>query len=290
MVLCVLTACGRIAFDPIGDASVDTPDAPAACTSFGPWRAPVSVAEINTSSGDADPYLSQDGLRLFWTRYDAIGEAWSATRSSPTAPWTNVAQLDDLPTTGNSEGNLAFASDELEVYYGVMNVLRRTRTSAAVVFSNEESVFQTTAYSGPEAVSLTGDGLDAYFGATKAGDSFRSIYRVHRAVKTDAFVADDAVAISSGGDVAYPGISRDGLELVYSKRDPGDYNLFSVTRASTSVEFDFATATRLDALDSTFDDQDPEMTPDRTQIFFSTLRASGAGSYDVFTSSRDCVN
>ncbi len=105
-----------------------------------------------------------------------------------------------------------------------------------------------------------------------------------------AFVPDDAVLLASTGDCAYPSASRDGLELVYSCRDPGDYNLFTVSRASTAVEFDFATQTRLDVLDSTDDDQDAELSPDRTQMVFDSLRPGSLGSYDLYFTNRACLD
>jgi hypothetical protein len=69
-----------------------------------PWNPPQPISELNTAAGEIDPFLTEDGLRLYFAT-DASGndEIMVATRSSTTEPFGTPVPLADLNSTANDQ-------------------------------------------------------------------------------------------------------------------------------------------------------------------------------------------
>src|SRR5690606_38871277 len=93
--LVLVSACGRLWFDPLGVAGAGPDDhdggaigdamadaAEPACTTFGPWSAPVEVTELTSGGDDWEPALHPDGNTLVFVR--GITDLYVATRSGMT--------------------------------------------------------------------------------------------------------------------------------------------------------------------------------------------------------------
>ena len=67
----------------------------------GSYGTPQAVSEINSTGWETTPVLTQDGLRLYWGSDRTDGGAtsrdtWTATRSSTSAPFGNLARVTEL--------------------------------------------------------------------------------------------------------------------------------------------------------------------------------------------------
>jgi hypothetical protein len=69
-----------------------------------PWTAPVPIAELNTPSNDESPFLSADGLTLYFEsdRPGSLGrDIYAAWRPAPTAPFEPPTRFEPLSSDGN---------------------------------------------------------------------------------------------------------------------------------------------------------------------------------------------
>jgi streptogramin lyase len=69
--------------------------------SDGSYGAPQPVSGVNSSGFESSPVVTQDGLRIYWSsdRADDGGtsrDIWTATRSSTSDPFTNLAKVSEL--------------------------------------------------------------------------------------------------------------------------------------------------------------------------------------------------
>jgi hypothetical protein len=69
-----------------------------------PWSTPQPISELNTAAGESDPFLTADGLTIYF-QSDASGndELFVATRGSTTATFGTPSPLTDLNTTANEQ-------------------------------------------------------------------------------------------------------------------------------------------------------------------------------------------
>ena len=58
------------------------------------WTEPVSVDEVNTELVESQPFLSFDGLTLYFNRrVNEKARIYAATRDEPSGPFTSVAEV-----------------------------------------------------------------------------------------------------------------------------------------------------------------------------------------------------
>lgn len=85
-----------------------------------PFGAPENVAELNTDADDTGPWLSSDGLGVFFASNRAGGQGgldfWRAARASGDAPFGPAEVMAELNTAGD-ELDIAFSSTERELLF-----------------------------------------------------------------------------------------------------------------------------------------------------------------------------
>ncbi len=80
-----------------------------------PWGTPELVPELNGTSGGENPFVSNDGLSIwFFTDRDrSLGSIWHSTRAARSAPWEPPEPRSELAlTTGSSDVCVAVNSAE----------------------------------------------------------------------------------------------------------------------------------------------------------------------------------
>ncbi len=86
------------------------------------WSMPTNLGRtVNSSSLDQCPYISSDGLSLFFCsdRSGGLGNAdiWVTTRPTKTGPWEPPANLGPLINTSSIEGHPYISADGLSLYF-----------------------------------------------------------------------------------------------------------------------------------------------------------------------------
>lgn len=295
LAIAIAGGCGRLGFAGSSDASTDGVDSEAAdagCT-LGEWAAPTMITELSTIDDEVDPSISRDGLTLYFASVrGGARDIWTSTRPSIGAPWSAPAKVPELSTSTDEEGNPDVSPDGLEMYYGLSTVFRKTRASTAESFANQvEGLGAIFGFSAPIAPQITSDGLELYFAAIPAGGVLRQLFRARRAAPTATAMWTDFEMLpvtDATRENNFMALSPDGLELVFSRDFGGpNWDLWRITRPSTSGEFDPATQTPLSQLNTTSSDADPEITSTNREMIFDSDRP-GAGGYDLYVTTRDC--
>lgn len=214
----VLGGCGRVAFEARLDANSDS----VADAGVVRWKAPRILAELGTSISDAGPSITADLLTIVWTDNQGGaggGDIWTATRATPTSPFTNFTNLAALNTAMNeyspeisADGQtLYFNSDRFDT--GDLFVAQGGGTS----WSAPQPVagIPTAGYQGDSGV--TPDGLTIVY------DSAARFWRASRTDTASAFA--NSVAIPEAEvdpDIAAPTVGHNADVVYFHAGAPRD--------------------------------------------------------------------
>jgi Tol biopolymer transport system component len=205
------------------------------------WITPVPVTSgINTQSNEFSPFLSYDGLSLYFSRNINGFSIFEAKRNQPSGPFTSVTQVLNTPY---SHVLAPWVSpDNLRLYY-----CEEGFSAWQIKVSQRASVNnpwpQGTAVSGlPTGActpSLTEDELTiAFCSPTLSGVGGWDIWAANRPDRNSPFGnISNIISLNTTYDDTYPSISPDGLELYFGSNRLGATQLFEATRESLSDPF-----------------------------------------------------
>ena len=214
--------------------------------------------DINTSAVEGLPYISGDGLTLYYSsrRPGGLGgvDLYHATRSTVNDPFGDVTNLGDGINSAANEWIPVISSDGLTLYFTIAN------------------------NGGPG-----GFGGDDLFQATRSttDDAFDNVTNLGPAINTEFH--DDS------GD-----ISSDGLTLYFSSYRTGDSDLYMATRESISDGF--ANVTNLGTgVNGSAAEISPRLSANGLVLFFSDdnespYRSGGHGDADIWVAMRTSIN
>jgi len=151
-----------------------------------PFSAPAVIAEIMSSASDGSPWLSPDGLRLYFSS-DRLGmeNIFVATRANTGTAFGPPAQITELISTGN-EREIALSHDELEAFVvidtGNFDIYRTTRPDLGSPFSALQRVTELSTARDEIGVSLTADGTTMFlnYDAVASGAGNSEIFQATR--------------------------------------------------------------------------------------------------------------
>ncbi len=251
------------------------------------WTAPMPVAEINTQSDEGAPFLTYDGLTLYFSR-DRPHPQWlySATRVSPEGPFGTVQALTGINSSGSSANYSWVSPDNLRLYY---------YTSQHVIKISERAlpddpwlggadVPELNALGGVANPSLTPDELTIVFTGTSVSGGLGG-YDIWMGTRTDTSSPfgnfHNLTEINSSAWDFHPRLSSDALTLYFASERNGDGQLFRATRPD--VYSSFGAPEHLDFFDSpgTWLEY-PAISADGQSLYFT--RAGGGSSYDIYVS------
>jgi hypothetical protein len=217
------------------------------------WTEPVPLIEINTDYHDRAPFLSFDGLTLYFARQDGPGwhyaRLYQATRTDNLAPFTSIKEISTL---NYSSGHVDYAwvsADNLRMYYyrTEPGSIRRIKFTKRATIDEEwkpgyniTSLYNLGDVSNP---SLTQDELTIVFTGCNipGGLGGYDLWMATRQKKDYAFTNITNLAeINSAELDAHPSISPDGLTLHFDSERNGTGQLFKATRESLDDRFDNA--------------------------------------------------
>ncbi len=254
----------------------------------GPWSEPVLLTELNDSAGNnaQRPCLSRDGLSMyFYRRENNESKLWEATRTSVDSPFTQERELSELDV-GKNLYYVWVNDDNTRLYYTRHEddstkavIWQADRSSPSDPWQNVMS-FSDIHTNGhyDSHPSVTGDELTLYF--SKVGGTFMAT----RSSVDEQFQNLTLLSeLNDGSNTAgAPSISPDGLTMFFHQiRDGGPtFDIFEATRATTGDIF--SNIEKLDFCTDLIGEVHPYVTPDGTEIYYSTVSGDGIWySYEV---------
>jgi hypothetical protein len=208
------------------------------------FSAPVALTNLNTSDDDGTPFVSADGLRLYFhsTREGGPGarDLYVATRSDVTAEFTGAQLLANV--NGSTNDHLPRLSpDELTLWFtstrtggpGRADLWTASRSSVDASFGTPVVFDAINGTSGDESGALTRDGLVLVFDSTRDGVGNNEIFITTRSSVSQAFPTPTPLsAVNSTANEYNVFLTLDERELFFSSNRDADstHHLFRSLR------------------------------------------------------------
>ena len=194
-----------------------------------------ALTEINTTMADAYPYLSPDGLRLYFTQNYSTDNLFVASRSNVNSPFSNQ-QIVSSNFNQYIRG-CWFTNDELGIYYASSN---------ALYYSSRPAI--GNAFSTPVAITLTGLSGSFIGGPSLTPDQYKLYIYFNNGVTnyiielfktgTLQYAVHDTLSFPAGYVPAPGQLSKDGLKFILGLKYNGDSTkLFQLDRPTTAAAF-----------------------------------------------------
>lgn len=299
-----IAACGRIAFDPTrgSDAAAAGDAADAAGTACTPFTAVQPMPDVNSAANDGYPWVSSDGLELYFASYRAGGsggsDLWVATRSDPMAAFGPPAVVAGVSSTSNERApslvadgtSLYFTAENRPGGVGSVDIWSATRPPSGT-FGAPSPVPGVNTTAADRSPAISADGLVLCFGSDRAGGvGGYDLWCTSRAATTAMFDPPELLAeLASPGSDWTPWLSPDLRTLMFSSNRPGGMggmDLWISTRDDPAGAFD--APVNLVEVNTADDETTPVMSADLQTLYYRSTGAGGAGGEDVWTATRTC--
>jgi len=265
LVVGLLAACGSVDNKTPDAKVVDSPptpdvpmiDAPAGprCDPAKPFGAPTVLANVNTTSGESQPFLTQDELQLWFSsnRPGSQGDdIYMATRATKDADFGQPMTVAGVNTAGN-DTRPTLTADGLNIYIQYLasstatyQISSATRSSTSTAFGGASVVAALNTTSFNDAPFVMPDHSAIYFLTGRDGGSTAHVYR---SVRSNGVWQTPAAA--SGADLNtynndYPTVLADDKTMYFlsGAARPGGVagtDNFKTTRASAVQAFGTST-------------------------------------------------
>jgi len=288
----VVSACGRIAFDPLSSDAAR----PDACTSFGAFSKPTVIAELDDVLANWSPWIGSDEREIYFGSYRAgnLGtiDLWRSVRSAPSEPFSAPANLVNL-NSANDDRSPSLSDDRLTLYFtsdrpggaGGYDVWSATRPDVDSAFGAPAPVAAFDTAAQEWGASPTADGLEMYVASLRT--SSYDVYRSRRNAPTDLWPPLALVPqLSSPVDERGIALSRDGLEIFVCSLRPGGAGGFDVwVSTRPDVGSAWSMPVNVAELNTTNDELGVSLSSDGQVIY---IAAGAAGNADIYQATRAC--
>jgi Tol biopolymer transport system component len=253
---------------------------------------PEPLAATASTVDDRDPWISADGLRLYFGRTPGAHgntDIYAAMRSSPAQDFGSPGPVDNLDTTASESRAAVNGDDTLLVLSsnrgatGKFQIYVSARPDATQPFPSPSAPDQALVASVNAAADnnfdpfLSRDGLRLYFAPAATG----APQQIAVAIRAAGQVFGPAAALpginSTSGD-ADPALSPDERVLVFTSNRPagtglGATNLWYATRQRATD--DFTAPQPIPGVNGNADDGDPVLSADGCELYFASTRVDG---------------
>jgi hypothetical protein len=242
------------------------------------------LAELNTKGADAYPYLSPDGLTIYYTQGTNVYESRlvTATRATLNDMFADAQPVSTVIPAGSMSCWLS--NDQKDIYYvKEAKLYHASRPTLKNEFSDPVEVKLNNSYGFIAGPSLSPDGKDLYiYNSTSA----RRILRFTR-MEDNSFELAGALRFPPGYE-ANPGqLSKDGLRYYITLGPEGSEKMYMLSRESLTDEFDAAAV--LESLGTYEGGGQPSVSGDGNSIVF--VRSNGMWTdNDLCISTSDKMN
>jgi hypothetical protein len=247
-----------------------------------------NLTEINTTGKDFCPWLSEDGLTIYWVMEPpgAEGEIWTAHRKDPGSLFTGKRQV-------GYGRHICVASDGMVMYLVArradgkqgdsIQVARRRSTDES--FGRPQEVAELRSVNMPRNLFLSQDGLSLMFneGSEKDG-TFRLAVTIRGSIRS-RWEPLKALPITSDakldGLVLCPYLTRDGQRLFCTLQQPDKLRFVKLSRKLTNQPFSSALFLTLPDVKE-FSGWTPRYVEATTELFFCSTRLAPERRLDIW--------
>jgi len=277
-----------------------------------PFGVPENVTAVNTGISEDSPYLTLDGLSLYFSRgQSGQNNIYVAVRSSTTAPFgsPSTARLDSVNTSQRQwPGSLS--ADQLTLYLhsdtrpgsGSADIWIATRPDVASDFSEPRLLPNVNSTAPDFDANVSADGLSLYFVSSRSPQT--PIWVARRNSTAEDFGAptnDEFAQIHSHFNFNQLDIGVGGLCISPDERTlyiyvEDDVNqsparqLWVSTRSSKRDPFGPPGQSAFVKIHSGGGAEAPSVSGDGSEIFFASGRSGGQGSDDIWRATRETLD
>lgn len=304
VVVALLVSCqrepGRLV-SPALQPSVMDANAANAPSQYSAWTAPVNIgAPVNSSFDEHNPYLSKDGLSLYFasTRPGGYGgwDLWVAHRASTDSPWEAPVNMGAVINTPGMELGPVLSRDGHQLYFS--STRPGGHGGLDLWVSWRDDVHDDAAWQAPVNLGVDVNGAGPEWPASLRRPE---LYMAKALTAVDAYhiyvsrMTDDGFStptlvpeLNSTAQDRAPAISFDGREFFLTSTRPGglgDYDLYTSTRQGDGQPW--TTPVNLGpVVNSPYLDVAARLSEDGLTLFFVSNRPGGVGGYDIYYTTR----
>jgi len=282
---------------------------PTAAPNYSPWLAPANLgSDVNSAFNEQGPAVSKDGLSLYFgsDRPGGFGglDIWVSQRSDRDAAWgppvnlgatVNTADTDNIPSLSRDEHWLFFNSNRPGGFGGI-DIWASYREHTW-----DDLAWQSPINVGSDVNSPFSDQAASYFANDSGGVPllFFNSDRPGGKGLTDIYVselqsdgsfgpASPVTELNSPSVDQRPSVRFDGLELFFFSSRTGTLGFADLWVAVRDTVVDpWSEPANLGPLvNSTVNDLQPYIAPDRRTLYFASNRAGGFGGLDLYVTTR----
>jgi hypothetical protein len=279
----VSAACGRVSFDPLGDATTgatDGVDAIDAMTGIGPWSTPVAL-DIGLTTVD-DPTMTADGLEMYVNTLGA--QVYATTRATTNDPWQPATLVTTLPGAVYSPHLSADGLTLWAVITSPSHIVVTTRTARTVSWAPVQDIPEVSDPAGDDGVAVTNDGLAMVFDSHRKGVPDPAMYLSTRPTTSSTWSTPVPLSeLDAAGGGGRPHLTDDRLSIYFEGAglNAGEDDVWYAHRATPAAAFD--PPQRLTEVNSPMDDEDPWVSADQRVFLVSSVRS---GTYLIWQATR----
>lgn len=207
-----------------------------------PWGAPVLASTINSTSEEAAPEISGDGLTLVLASNRPGGaglyDLYLATRASRGAAWSAPALITELASSADEfSGSINSGRTRLVFVSsrpggsGAADIYEASRASSSAIWGTPVAL-PINSMADDSAAWMSGDGRTLYFGSTRAGgQGMGDIWNASRPSLGAGWTTPMAVTeLNSVNLDSDPWLSLDQRTIVFSRQISSMRSIFTATR------------------------------------------------------------
>jgi hypothetical protein len=202
------------------------------------WTIPVPLTELNTSAQESGPWISNDGLTIYFQRWTDHWRLYHATRSNIYSYFTNITPIYDLNTYSENTSYAWVSPDGLRMYYTQSRKLRiATRASVDSPWSPGSYIDELNTISNVEDCKLSDDERTIVFGALSDIGTW-DMYIASRPNKNVPFgnirnlTELNTISHDNGAS-----LTADGLRIYFYSDRNGQMNVYTAVRSSINEPF-----------------------------------------------------
>jgi hypothetical protein len=256
------------------------------------WTVPVPLAEVNTSAREWSPFLSYDGLTLYFARQDgAWWHIYEAKRDEPAGPFTSMQAVPgSLNDSGHSVVLEWVSPDNLRMYYTAINgtfaLQVCERESVDSPWPRGKPILELNSL-GRRLVlpRLTPDENTVIFSASdiRGGQGGYDLWIATRPDRKAPFGNVTNLSELNTPAEEHPGcMTPDGLAFYFSSNRDGNYALFRATRPATDNHFD--PPVHLSLFDVSVCSMHPAVASDGSALYFVVQQGWDRNTQDIWVS------
>jgi len=260
-------------------------------TASGQWSEAEAVNEINSSYIDKSPFLSFDGLTLYFSRQSGPGwfytRIYRATRPVASGPFQTVSEMSALNFNGGHVDSPWVSPDNLRLYYyrtepgSLSRIKMSTRPSETADWPEGANIEELNSLGRLASPTLTSDELAVVFSGSglAGGVGGHDLWMATRATRTSPFgTAVNLTELNTASAEYHPGISGDGLSIYFISNRNGAFQIFQAERTALGLPFGSLVAmTEFEVPDAVLDY--PFIAPDRSALYFTRDYGQGRDIY-----------